>query len=115
MIELAENNAKEAGFPDTLRFKQIQISDFSTEDENGVVIGNPPYGERMKDKSYAENLYRDLGRVLRPMDTWSVYIITSHPHFEKFYGAQATKKRKLYNGNIKTDFYQFWGKRPKRK
>ncbi|WP_416151806.1 THUMP domain-containing class I SAM-dependent RNA methyltransferase [Salipaludibacillus sp. HK11] len=115
MIELAQNNAKEAGFPDALRFKQIQISDFSTEDESGVVIGNPPYGDRMKDKSYAENLYRELGRVLRPMDTWSVYIITSHPHFEKLYGAKATKKRKLYNGNIKTDFYQFWGKRPRKK
>lgn len=115
MIELAQNNAKEAGFPDSLRFKQIQVSDFSTDDESGVVIGNPPYGERMNDKSFAEDLYRDLGRVLRPLDTWSVYIITSHPHFEKFYGAQATKKRKLYNGNIKTDFYQFWGKRPLKK
>ncbi|WP_280771871.1 THUMP domain-containing class I SAM-dependent RNA methyltransferase [Salipaludibacillus daqingensis] len=115
MIELAQNNATEAGFPDALRFKQIQVSDFSTEDENGVVIGNPPYGERMKEKDYVEELYRQLGRVIRPLETWSVYIITSHPHFEKLYGAKATKKRKLYNGNIKTDFYQFWGKRPRNK
>jgi len=115
MIELAQNNATEAGFPDSIRFKQIQISDFSTEDESGVVIGNPPYGERMNEKDYVENLYRELGRALRPMDTWSVYIITSHPQFEKLYGSQATKKRKLYNGNIKTNFYQFWGKRPLKK
>ncbi|SES32493.1 putative N6-adenine-specific DNA methylase [Salipaludibacillus aurantiacus] len=112
MIDLAKNNAMEAGFPDQITFKQMQVKDFHTKDEFGVAVGNPPYGERMKEKPYVENLYRELGRALRPHDTWSVYIITSHPHFEKLYGAKATKKRKLYNGNIKTDFYQFWGKRP---
>ncbi|MGJ9381632.1 THUMP domain-containing class I SAM-dependent RNA methyltransferase [Salipaludibacillus sp. CF4.18] len=115
MIELAKNNSKEAGFNDLIDFKQMQVKDFHTKKENGVVIGNPPYGERMQDKQYVENLYRELGKTLRPLDTWSVYIITSHPHFEKLYGKQATKKRKLYNGNIKTNFFQYWGKKPLRR
>lgn len=115
MIELAKNNAMEAGFPDLIRFKQMQVKDFHTKEEFGVVVGNPPYGERMQDKPYVENLYRELGRTLRPLNTWSVYIITSHPHFEKLYGAKSTKKRKLYNGNIKTDFYQYWGERSKKR
>ncbi|MFA9559645.1 class I SAM-dependent RNA methyltransferase [Evansella sp. AB-rgal1] len=115
MIELASNNAIEAGFPDQITFKQMQVKDFTTRDEYGVVVGNPPYGERMQEKNYVENLYRELGRTFRPLDTWSAYFITSYEHFEKLYGAKATKKRKLYNGNIRTDFYQYWGKRPPRK
>ncbi|PYZ95216.1 RNA methyltransferase [Salipaludibacillus keqinensis] len=114
MIDLANNNAMEAGFPDQITFKQMQVKDFTTKRESGVVIGNPPYGERMQEKNYVENLYRELGKTLRPLETWSVYIITSYPHFEKLYGDKATKKRKLYNGNIKTDFYQYWGKRPRK-
>lgn len=112
MIELASHNATEAGFPDQIKFKQMQVRDFTTKDEYGVVVGNPPYGERMQERQYVENLYRELGRTFRPLETWSVYIITSYEHFEKLYGAKATKKRKLYNGNIRTDFYQYWGKRP---
>nr|WP_246594768.1 class I SAM-dependent RNA methyltransferase [Evansella tamaricis] len=115
MIELAVNNAMEAGFPDQIKFKQMQVKDFTTKDEYGVVVGNPPYGERMSEKAYVENLYRELGRTFRPLETWSAYFITSHEYFEKLYGAKATKKRKLYNGNIRTDFYQYWGKRPQKK
>ncbi|ADU30469.1 THUMP domain-containing class I SAM-dependent RNA methyltransferase [Evansella cellulosilytica] len=115
MIELASNNATEAGFPDQIKFKQMQAKDFTTKKEYGVIVGNPPYGERMNEKKYVENLYRDLGETYRPLETWSVYMITSYEDFEKAYGKKATKKRKLYNGNIRTDFYQFWGKRPPRK
>lgn len=112
MVELAKNNAMLAGFPDQITFKQMQVKDFTTKEEYGVVVGNPPYGERMEDRNYVENLYREMGRVFRPLETWSIYIITSHKFFEKLYGAKATKKRKLYNGNIRTDYYQYWGKRP---
>ncbi|MBU9721423.1 MULTISPECIES: THUMP domain-containing class I SAM-dependent RNA methyltransferase [Bacillaceae] len=115
MIELANNNAMEAGFPDQIKFKQMQVKDFTTKDEFGVIVGNPPYGERMNEKSYVENLYREMGRTFRPLETWSAYFITSNEYFEKLYGAKATKKRKLYNGNLRTDFYQFWGKRPPKK
>ncbi|MCR6110924.1 class I SAM-dependent RNA methyltransferase [Bacillus sp. A301a_S52] len=111
MIELANNNAIEAGFPDLISFKQMQVKDFTTSEEQGVIVGNPPYGERMNEKRHVEQLYRDMGKTFRPLSTWSVYIITSHPYFEKLYGAEATKKRKLYNGNIKTNYFQYWGKR----
>jgi putative N6-adenine-specific DNA methylase len=114
MIELAKNNAIEAGFPDLISFKQMQVKDFTSNEENGVIVGNPPYGERMNEKRHVEQLYRDMGTAFRPLSTWSIYIITSHPQFEKLYGAEATKKRKLYNGNIKTNYFQYWGKRPAR-
>ncbi|SDZ58461.1 putative N6-adenine-specific DNA methylase [Evansella caseinilytica] len=115
MIELAANNAMEAGFPDQITFKQMQVKDFTTTEKYGVIVGNPPYGERMSEKVAVEKLYSDIGKTFEPLDTWSVYIITSHEQFELFYGKKATKKRKLYNGNIRTDFYQFWGKRPPKK
>ncbi|WP_088033950.1 THUMP domain-containing class I SAM-dependent RNA methyltransferase [Evansella clarkii] len=114
MIELASNNAMEAGFPDQIKFKQMQAKDFRTTKDYGVIVGNPPYGERMQERKYVEKLYREMGETFRPLDTWSVYVITSNEDFEELYGAKATKKRKLYNGNIKTDYYQYWGKRPPR-
>jgi putative N6-adenine-specific DNA methylase len=60
-------------------------------------------------------MYKEMGEALRPYDTWSVYMLTSDENFEKFYGKPATKKRKLFNGFIRTDYYQYWGKRPPRK
>ncbi|MBM7094368.1 class I SAM-dependent RNA methyltransferase [Bacillus sp. H-16] len=116
MVDLATNNAMEAGFPDQIAFKQMQAKDLRSKQEYGVILGNPPYGERMNEKAEVEKLYKDIGEVYRTyLPTWSVYIITSHEKFELFYGKKATKKRKLYNGNIKTDFYQFWGPRPPKK
>lgn len=114
MIELSINNATEAGLEDKISFKQMQVKDFRTKKEYGYVIGNPPYGERLKERHEVEQLYKELGETFRPLDTWSVYIITSHPDFEKLYGKQATKKRKLYNGDLRTDYYQYFGKRPPR-
>jgi putative N6-adenine-specific DNA methylase len=114
MIELSINNATEAGLEDKLNFKQMQVKDFRTKKEYGYVIGNPPYGERLQERDEVEQLYKELGETFRPLDTWSVYIITSHPNFEQLYGKKATKKRKLYNGDLKTDYYQYFGKRPPR-
>lgn len=111
MIELSINNATEAGLEDKISFKQMQAKDFRTKKEYGYVIGNPPYGERLKERHEVEQLYKELGETFRPLDTWSVYIITSHPNFETLYGKKATKKRKLYNGDLKTDYYQYFGKR----
>jgi putative N6-adenine-specific DNA methylase len=111
MIEVARRNAMEAGFPDQIYFKQMQARDFSTDRQQGVLIGNPPYGERMTDKQGVEQLYRDMGAVMKNYPHWSVYIITTHEEFEKLYGKKATKKRKLYNGNLKTHYYQYWGER----
>ncbi|SFE36667.1 THUMP domain-containing class I SAM-dependent RNA methyltransferase [Alteribacillus iranensis] len=115
MIELSKENAKEAGLYGVLSFKQMQASDFTTTKESGCIVSNPPYGERIGEKEKVEQLYKQLGQTLRPLDTWSVYIITSNEKFESLYGKKATKKRKLYNGNIKTDYYQFWGKRIRKK
>ncbi|AOM83032.1 THUMP domain-containing class I SAM-dependent RNA methyltransferase [Salisediminibacterium beveridgei] len=111
MTELAKHNALEAGLGDLVTFKQMRATDFKPQKDFGVVVSNPPYGERMNEMKQVEQIYRDLGNTLRPYETWSVYMISSHPKFELLYGAKATKKRKLYNGTIKTNYYQFFGKR----
>jgi putative N6-adenine-specific DNA methylase len=114
MVELSKGNAMEAGFADLIDFKQMQVTDFRTKDEYGVIVGNPPYGERLGEKDEVEEMYRQMGKAFQPLDTWSVYMLTSNGNFERLYGKKATKKRKLYNGDIKTDLYQYWGsRRPK--
>lgn len=118
MVEIAKKNAMEAGFGDLINFKQMQVSDFTVNEKYekyGVIIGNPPYGERLSDQAAVEKMYTEMGKVFGQYETWSVYMLTSHEGFERFYGKPATKKRKLFNGFIKTDFYQYWGKRPPRK
>lgn len=112
MIELSENNTKEAGLYGAISFKQMQVADFTTKHEVGTIVTNPPYGTRLSEKKDIKTLYQTMGKVFRPLDFWSVYVLTSHESFESLYGKKATKKRKLYNGNMKTYYYQFWGKRP---
>lgn len=114
MVKIAQENAFEAGFADLVTFKQMQVKDLSVTKEYGVIVGNPPYGERLGEKHAVEQMYREMGEVFKALDTWSVYILTSNENFEQFYGKPATKKRKLFNGFIKTDYYQYWGKRPPR-
>ncbi|KRT87448.1 THUMP domain-containing class I SAM-dependent RNA methyltransferase [Bacillus paralicheniformis] len=112
MIEIAKANAEEAGLADFIEFKQMQVKDFRTKEEYGVIVGNPPYGERLGEKKAVEAMYKDMGEAFAGLDTWSVYMLTSNERFEECYGKKATKKRKLFNGFIKTDYYQYWGKRP---
>ena len=114
-VELAQNNAKEAGFADLITFKQMQVRDFSHKGSYGIIIGNPPYGERIGERDEVEFMYKQMGEALRKLDTWSVYMLTSNENFEELYGKKASKKRKLYNGNLKTDYYQYFGPRPPRK
>ncbi|PLR99697.1 THUMP domain-containing class I SAM-dependent RNA methyltransferase [Bacillus sp. T33-2] len=114
MVKIAEENAFEAGLGDLVSFKQMRVQDFTTREEYGVLVSNPPYGERLGEKNTVEQMYREIGRVLSPLETWSIYILTSNEQFEQFFGKPATKKRKLFNGFIRTDFYQYWGKRPPR-
>ncbi|PGS48267.1 class I SAM-dependent RNA methyltransferase [Bacillus sp. AFS041924] len=115
MINVSKANADEIGLSDSIEFKQMQVRDFTTRSEYGYVVTNPPYGERLNDRPYVEKLYSDMGNVFTKLETWSAYILTSHEGFEQFYGKPATKKRKLFNGFIKTDYYQYFGKRPPRK
>lgn len=112
MVEIAKANSNEAGLGDLIDFKQMQVRDISTKKEYGVIVGNPPYGERLGEKQAVEQMYKEMGQAFAKLDTWSIYIITSHPDFEQLYGKPATKKRKLFNGFIRTDYYQYWGKRP---
>lgn len=111
MIEIAKENAKKAGVGDSIRFKQMQLSDYTPDREFGILISNPPYGDRLLEEEEVQALYRQMGEVYRQMPTWSKYILTSDENFEHFYGERATKKRKLYNGALKVDYYQYWGKR----
>lgn len=115
LVKFAEENAFEAGLGDVISFKQMQVTDFTTTKEYGVIVGNPPYGERLGDKEIVENMYVQMGKTFALLDTWSIYMITSNEHFERLFGKPATRKRKLFNGFIKTDYYQYWGKRPPRK
>lgn len=114
MVEISKANSFEAGLGDLIDFKQMQVRDISTRKEYGVIVGNPPYGERLGEKKAVEQMYKEMGEAFKKLDTWSIYMITSNPDFEQFYGKPATKKRKLFNGFIRTDFYQYWGKRPAR-
>ncbi len=114
MVKISEENAFEAGLGDLIHFKQMQVRDFTTEKEYGVIVGNPPYGERLGEKAAVQKMYAEMGKAFAPLDTWSIYILTSDEEFETHFGKKATKKRKLFNGFIRTDYYQYWGKRPPR-
>lgn len=109
-IEIAKHNAMEAGLADLINWKQMQAKDFMPKSEKGYLIGNPPYGERLGEKETVEQIYQDLGHIMSSYPKWSVYIMTSYQDFEKQYGQKATKKRKLFNGFIQTNYYQYFGK-----
>ncbi|WGN88992.1 THUMP domain-containing class I SAM-dependent RNA methyltransferase [Ligilactobacillus faecis] len=114
MIEIAQKNAIAAGVDKSITFKQLAVKDFKTTKEYGVIVANPPYGERLSDAAGVHRLYREMGDVYRPLETWSKYILTSDLEFEKYYGQKATKRRKLYNGTLRTDLFQYWGRRKPR-
>lgn len=114
MIEIAEKNAMAAGVYHNIKFKQLAVADFKTDKEFGIMVTNPPYGDRLGEEKEVQELYKEMGRVFRPLKTWSKYVITSNLQFESYYGEGATKKRKLYNGAIRTDYFQFWGENPGR-
>lgn len=109
----ARDNAAKVGLENDISFFMKDMRDIDLLDNYGVVITNPPYGERMGEKEEAEILYKDFGEKFRKLETWSIYAITSNENFESLYGKRADKKRKLYNGRIKVDYYQYYGPRPK--
>lgn len=113
-IETAKRCAEAARVQDCIHFETRDIKDAALPGEYGVIITNPPYGERLLSEAEVNGLYKALGNLMRGKDTWSAYIITSCEEFEKMYGKKADAKRKLFNGNVKTDYYQYYGKRPPR-
>lgn len=112
-ILVARDNADILGVEDEISFFIKDVRDVDLENNYGVVVTNPPYGERLGERVEVENLYRDFGKKFRDLDTWSIYLITSMKDFEKFYGKKADRRRKLFNGGIETQFYQFYGPKPK--
>ncbi len=114
MVEIAKRNAEEAGVSEQIVFKQMRLQDLHTDKINGVIVSNPPYGERLLDDDSVTKLYQEMGQTFEPLKTWSKFILTSDEAFEAKFGSQADKKRKLYNGTLKVDLYQYFGQRVKR-
>lgn len=113
-LQLARTAAKQAGVFDDLHFQQRSVADFRTSRQYGCLITNPPYGERLGEQNEVTALYRLLGEKLRPLDTWSLYVLTSHPEFEALFGRKAARKRKLFNGRIECQYFQYPGPKPPR-
>ena len=114
-IELAMQHAEEAGVDEYIHLKQMNVADFASKEKYGFVVTNPPYGERLGESREAESLYRLMGKTFSKLDTWSFYIITSNPYFEKNFGKKADKRRKLYNGKLECQYYQYFGPKPPKK
>ncbi|HIT89575.1 MAG TPA: class I SAM-dependent RNA methyltransferase [Candidatus Merdenecus merdavium] len=115
VIKIARANAKEAGVDHLIHFQQRPVSELHHPKKYGFVITNPPYGERIEEKENLPSLYKEIGESFKRLDTWSKYLITSYEETEKYIGKKADKNRKIYNGMIKTYYYQFLGPRPPRK
>ena len=111
-IEIAKENSIKAGVDDCIKFEVKPLNETKLNKNYGVLITNPPYGERLGELKEVENLYKTLGNIMNENKTWSTYVITSMEYFEKLFGRKADAKRKLFNGRIKTDYYQFYGPRP---
>ena len=114
-VSLSMANARKAGLGDLIEFRDGDATKMSLPTDEGIFIANPPYGQRMMEQKSAQRLYADLGRHLRYADGWKKYIITSEPEFEHYFGARADKKRKLYNGMIKCDYYMYLNNQRKNK
>ena len=112
-IQIAKGNAKIAGVDDCIRFEVKPLNKVDIKNiKYGICICNPPYSERIGILEEVEQLYKDMGKIFNSNKTFSTYVLTSHEGFEKLYGRKADKKRKLFNGNVKVEYYQFFGERP---
>lgn len=114
VLKAARENAKEAGVDQLIHFQERGVKDLRHPKKYGFVITNPPYGERLEEKETLPQLYREFGDSFKKLDSWSAYMITSYEEAEKYFGRKADKNRKIYNGMLKTYFYQFLGPRPPR-
>ena len=112
MIKAARQNAADAGVDHLIHLQRREVKDLRHPKKYGFVITNPPYGERLEEKEALPELYSQIGQVFAELDTWSKYIITSYEDAEKYIGKKATKNRKIYNGMLKTYYYQFLGPKP---
>ena len=115
VVKAARENAKRAGVDHLIHFQQRDVAKMSHPKKYGFIITNPPYGERLEDKEDLPELYTTIGDVYKKLDAWSMYMITSYADAERYVGRKADKNRKIYNGMIKTYFYQFMGPKPPKK
>lgn len=115
VIKAARENAKRAGVEHMIHFQQRAVADLSHPKKYGFIITNPPYGERLEDKADLPELYTQIGQAYQRLDSWSIFLITSYTDTEKYIGRKADKNRKIYNGMLKTYFYQFLGPKPPKK
>ena len=106
-VSLSIANAKKAGVSDCVKFADGDATKMSLPTDSGMIVCNPPYGQRMLEQQSAQRLYSALGRHLKFANDWKIFIITSEPEFEHYFGCRADKKRKLYNGMIKCDYYMY--------
>lgn len=112
VVKNARENAKRAGVDHLIHFQQRDVAKLSHPKKYGFIITNPPYGERLEEKADLPDLYTTIGEVYQNLDAWSMYMITSYEDAERYVGRKADKNRKIYNGMIKTYFYQFMGPKP---
>ncbi len=106
-LELARENARRAGVAELIRFEKADARSFDRQTQRGVIVTNPPYGQRIMEQKEAEELYRDFGRAYAASRNWQLYLLSSHTEFERCFGRPADKKRKLYNGMIKCDLFMY--------
>ena len=114
-VKAARQNAKDAGVDHLIHFQERAVKDLRHPKKYGFIITNPPYGERLEEKKDLPALYKEFGESFKRLDTWSAYMITSYEEAEKYFGRKADKNRKIYNGMLKTYFYQFQGPKPPRR
>ena len=112
VVKAARENAKRAGVDHMIHFQQRAVADLRHPKKYGFIISNPPYGERLEEKEALPKLYSEIGAAYKNLDSWSMYLITSYTDTEKYIGRKADKNRKIYNGMLKTYFYQFMGPKP---
>ena len=115
IVRAARENAKRAGVEEMIHFQQRPVHKLRHPKKYGFVITNPPYGERLEEKEDLPAIYQDMGEAFANLDTWSFYVITAYEDAERYIGKKAAKNRKIYNGMMKTYFYQFPGPRPPRR
>lgn len=115
IVRSARANAEAAGVGHLIHFQKRPVAELSHPKKYGFLITNPPYGERIEEKSNLPALYTQLGERYRMLDSWSAYIITAYEDVEKYIGRKADKNRKTYNGMMKTYYYQFLGPKPPRR
>ena len=114
-ISIALKHARNAGVDNKIHLQVADMRSLSSRYSHGVIITNPPYGERLLNEKELQNLYVDFGKVYRSLDDWSAYVITSYGNFERYFGARADKTRKLYNSELECKLYRYLGAPPKRK